>query len=544
MGTLRLVKEYNMTTNRKNNFSTAIILIVIISAGLFYWNNMHREGAKKRVSDDSMVQMTKKLADQEFVTIGNFRIRAEMNSSTPEIGDNTLSIWVRDQNDQVVESVQARAVVQFEQDSNDSAINIPIELQSIQPGHLQGSVTLEKGGEWALAIDVEAASLGHGDLILGFKTGEPGLEQIVSTPEGISHYTCAMHPSVKSATPGSCPICSMDLIAVTHQDVASNSITIDNRRRQMIGIETEKVTHVDLNKEIRAVGQVTYDERRLSNVTLKFDAWVGELHADYVGVQVNKGDVLFTVYSPELLAAQQEYLETLKRLARRGSNDSLLIAARQRLKLWDISSWEIKALEKRGRPLEYIPIYASSTGTIVEKNVEEGSAVKSGETLFRIADLSQVWVEAEVYEADIELISEGMNATITMPYLPSKKIEATVDYIYPYLEGDSRTARIRLNLDNANGALKPDMYAEVKLIADYGHRLAVPEQAVMIAGDSRVIFVDLGEGKLKPIKVKIGRRVNSFIEVIDGLKLGDTIVTSGNFLIASETKLKAGIDQW
>ena len=149
-----------------------------------------------------------------------------------------------------------------------------------------------------------------------------------------------------------------------------------------------------------------------------------------------------------------------------------------------------------------------------------------------------------MYEADVELISEGMNATITMPYLPTKTIEATVDYIYPYLEGDSRTARIRLNLGNAKGQLKPDMYAEVKLIADYGHRLAVPEQAVMIAGDSRVIFVDLGEGKLKPIKVKTGRRVNSFIEIIDGLKLGDTIVTSGNFLIASETKLKAGIDQW
>ena len=533
-----------MTTNRKNIFSTAIILIVVISAGLFYWNNMHREGVKKMTSDGSMVQMTTKLGDQEFVTVGNFRIRAEMNSSTPELGNNTLSIWVRDQNDQVVESVQARALVQFEQDSNDSVINIPIELQSIQPGHLQGSVTLEKEGEWALAIDVEAESLGHGDLILGFRTGEPGLEQIVSTPDGISHYTCAMHPSVKSATPGSCPICSMDLIPVTHQDVASNSITIDNRRRQMIGIETEKVTHIDLSKEIRAVGQVTYDERSLSNVTLKFDAWIGELHADYVGVQVSKGDVLFTVYSPELLAAQQEYLETLKRLARRGSNDSLLIAARQRLKLWDMSSWEIKALEKRGRPLEYVPIYASSTGTIVEKNVEEGSAVKMGETLFRIADLSRVWVEAEVYEADVELISEGMNATITMPYLPSKKIEATVNYVYPYLEGDSRTARIRLNLDNSNGELKPDMYAEVKLIADYGHRLAVPEQAVMIAGDSRVIFVDLGEGKLKPIKVKTGRRVNSFIEIIDGLKLGDTIVTSGNFLIASETKLKAGIDQW
>ncbi len=180
----------------------------------------------------------------------------------------------------------------------------------------------------------------------------------------------------------------------------------------------------------------------------------------------------------------------------------------------------------------------------IEKNVEEGGAIKMGETLFRIADLSQVWVEAEVYEADLELIQEGMAATITLPYLPSKTIEATVDYIYPYLEGDSRTARIRLNLDNENGALKPDMYAEVKLVAEFGHRLVVPEEAVMIAGDSRVVFVDLGEGKLKPVKVKTGRRVNNVIEIVDGLELGDIVVTSGNFLIASETKLKAGIDQW
>jgi len=499
--------------------------------------------SSSNVISKSTLQISK-LGAQEFVTVGNYRMRAVLDPITPEVGTHTLSVWVHDQNDQPVDPVQARAIAQLEQDSNELPVNIPIELQSIQPGHFQGTVTLEKAGKWVLAVDVETESMGHGDLVLGFKTGEPGLYQIVSTPEGISHYTCSMHPSVKSATPGTCPICSMDLVPVTHEEVASKTITIDNRRRQMIGVETDKVTHRDLRKDIRAVGRVTYDERRLSNVTLKFDAWVGELSADFVGAQVKKGEVLFTVYSPELLSAQQEYLETLKRLARRGPGDSLLNAARQRLKLWDMTSWEIKALEKRGKPREYIPIYASSSGTIVEKNVEEGSAVKMGESLLRIADLSQVWIEAEVYEADLELVREGMAATITLPYLPSQTIEATVDYIYPYLEGDSRTARIRLNLDNANGALKPDMYAEVKLVAEFGHRLVVPEEAVMIAGDSRVVFVDLGQGKLKPVKIKMGRRGNGFIEIIDGLELGDTIVTSGNFLIAAETKLKAGIDQW
>jgi Cu(I)/Ag(I) efflux system membrane fusion protein len=533
-----------MRASIKNSINVIVVLIVIIAAGFFYWNYFQDNSAEMMGSDSSAQRVTSKLGAQEFVTVGKFHIRATMNPVAPEIGANTLSIWVRDQNDQLVDSIQVRVIAQLEKDSNELSINIPIELQSVQPGHLKGNVTLEEAGEWALVVDVEAESLGHGDLILGFKTGEPGLKQIISTPKGISHYTCAMHPSVKSATPGSCPICGMNLVAVTNDEATSKTITIDNRRRQMIGVETAKVTHRDLRKEVRAVGRVTYDERRMSNVTLKFDAWIGELTADYVGAQVKKGEVLFTVYSPELLAAQQEYLETLKRLVRRGPEDSLKMAARQRLRLWDMSSWEIKELEKRGRPREYIPIYASSNGTIVEKNVDAGSAVKMGETLFRIADLSQVWIDAEVYEADLELVREGMSATITLPYAPSQVLEAKVDYIYPYLQGDSRTARIRLNLDNANGVLKPDMYAEVKLEAEFGHRLVVPEEAVMLAGESRVVFVDLGEGKLKPVKIKIGRRVEGFIEVINGLELGDTVVTSGNFLIAAETKLKAGIDQW
>tara|TARA_R110002049_G_C9178700_1_gene563494 strand:- start:10465 stop:12453 length:1989 start_codon:yes stop_codon:yes gene_type:complete len=494
-------------------------------------------------SSKPSVQITK-LDTSEFITVGKYRMRAALDPMTPKVGPNTLSVWVNDDKDQPIDPIQAHAVVQLESETNVSPVNISIELQQIQPGYLQGNFTLTEAGDWVLAVDVESENLGHGDLILAFTTDESGLGKIVSTPEGISHYTCSMHPSVKSAVPGACPICSMDLVPVTFDEASSKTITIDNRRRQMIGVETDQVSHRDLRKNIRAVGHVTYDERRLSNVTLKFDAWIGDLFADYVGVQVNKGETLFTVYSPELLAAQQEYLETLKRLARRGPEDSLIRAARQRLKLWDMSSREITALEKRGLPREYVPIYAPSSGTVVAKNIDEGSAVKMGETLFRIADLSQIWVDAEVYEADLELIREGMAATITLPYLPSLTYEATVDYIYPYLESDSRTGRIRLNLENGNGVLKPDMYAEVKLIADIGHRLVVPEEAVMIAGESRVVFVDLGEGKLKPVKIKTGRHVQGFIEVLDGLQFGDTVVTSGNFLIAAETKLKAGIDQW
>ncbi len=486
-----------------------------------------------------------KIDSSEFITVGNYQLRVEIDPEKLSVGvPHTMSVWVHDNNQQEVHTIRARAVAQLEQIENEMAVEIPINLFSADSGKLQGQITFPESGEWAIAIDVESEELGHGDLVLSLKTGEEGLRQIVSTPEGISHYTCAMHPSVKSATPGSCPICSMKLIPITFEDASSNTITIDNRRKQLIGVETDKVTHRDLVRNIRAVGQVTYDQRKMSEVTLKYDAWIGDLKTDYVGSDVNKGEVLFTIYSPERFSAQQEYLETLKRLARRGPKDSLVKAARQRLKLWDMSTREIAALEKRGEPREYIPIYSPSNGTIVEKNIDDGSAVMKGKTLLRIADLSQVWVEAEIYEADLELIQEGMKATITLPYMPSINITATIDYIYPYLHNESRTVRIRLNLNNTEGVLKPDMYAEVNLEIDFGHQLVVPEQAVIIAGNSHVVFVDMGEGKLKPVKIKTGQRLQDYIEVIDGLKFGDVVVTSGNFLIAAETKLKAGIDQW
>jgi Cu(I)/Ag(I) efflux system membrane fusion protein len=324
----------------------------------------------------------------------------------------------------------------------------------------------------------------------------------------------------------------------------ANIITIDNRRRQMIGVETGEATHRKLVKRIRAVGEVKFDERLLSHVTLKFDGYIGDLKADYVGTPVEKGQVLFTVYSPELLAAQQEYLETVKRRGNPASDDPLLRAARQRLALWDMSANEIEALERRGVPLDYIPIYAPRSGTLIERNIADGSAARMGQTLLIIADLSRVWIEAEVFEAEFEQVAAGMTATATLPYLPGRSYQATIEYVYPYLQRESRTGRIRLSLDNPDGALKPDMYAEVSLEADLGNRLSVPEEAIIVAGDSRVVFVDLGGGRLKPVKIKVGRSAQGFVEVLEGLAAGDIVVTSGNFLIAAETRLKSGMDQW
>lgn len=209
-----------------------------------------------------------------------------------------------------------------------------------------------------------------------------------------------------------------------------------------------------------------------------------------------------------------------------------------------MSPQEINALEQRGSPQDYVAIYAPRSGTLIERNIADGSAVRKGQTLLTIADLSRVWIETEVFEADLELVQVGMSATFTLPYLPGRTYPAVVEYIYPYLEGDSRTGRIRLSMENPDGVLKPDMYAEVSLKAELGRQLSIPEEAIIVAGDSRVVFVDLEEGRLKPVRIKTGRNAQGFVEVLDGLSAGDIVVTSGNFLIAAETRLKAGIEQW
>jgi Cu(I)/Ag(I) efflux system membrane fusion protein len=397
------------------------------------------------------------------------------------------------------------------------AMRAPADLEETAPGRYQGSMDLPMRGEWPLTISFDA----------------PG-GQSVRLQFDLATDRANM-PIAGGATPVGGGPAGID---------TSNAITIDNRRRQMIGVEIGEATHRDMTKIIRLLGAVSYNERLLSHVTVKFDGYIGDLKADYVGTPIEQGQVLFTIYGPEMLAAQQDYLETLRRRQNRTADDPVIHAARQRLRLWDLAPSEIEALERRGTPEDYVPIHAPRAGTLIERNIADGSAARMGQTLLTIADLSKVWIDAEVFEADLELVRTGMRATVTLPYLPGRTYPATVEYVYPYLQRDSRTGRIRLSLDNPDGVLKPDMYAEVSLQADLGHRLTVPEEAIIVAGDSRVVFVDLGGGRLNPVRINTGRRAQGYVEVLDGLSLGDAVVTSGNFLVAAETRLKTGIKQW
>lgn len=365
-----------------------------------------------------------------------------------------------------------------------------------------------------------------------------------------AYYTCSMHPSVKQETPGTCPICSMGLIAVSEEEVASGIIRVDEGRRQKIGVRMATVISRPVELTIRTVGKTSYDESRVRDVTLKLDGYVERLYVNKTGEFIRTGQPLFAIYSPELYAAQQEYLLAIRsqRAAQQSAvpdrADYLVRAAKQRLRLWDFSDAQIAQIAKTGRPVERMPVLSPYSGFVIEKHVVEGAAVQAGTRIYRVAALDRIWVEAEVYEKDLGLIRPGLAARVTLPYLPGRPFAGRITYVYPYLDAATRTGKVRIELANPNLELKPEMYADVELQIQAGSRLMVPDSAVIQTGPRQLVFVDLGEGRLKPQQVQLGRKSNGSFEVLSGLKEGDRVVASANFLIASESRIRAAEKFW
>jgi Cu(I)/Ag(I) efflux system membrane fusion protein len=305
-----------------------------------------------------------------------------------------------------------------------------------------------------------------------------------------------------------------------------------------------------LQPELRATGRVSWDETALHDVSLKVRGWIGELHADAVGALVERGQVLFTIYSPELYAAQREYLLATQAQARARATgtpdraDYLVTAARNRLRLWDLAPADIERIALTGVPLERLPIRSPASGYVVEKNVVAGGAVDPGQLLYRIAPLDRVWIEAQVYEEQIALLSPGMRASIDVPALPGRHFEGTLAWVYPSLSESTRTAQVRVELANPDLALRPDMFATVHIETARSERLVVPVSAVLHAGERSFVFLDLGEGRLRPQPVQVGMRVGEEVEVLSGLEEGQAVVSSATFLVASESRLRAALDQW
>ncbi|MEW6245093.1 MAG: efflux RND transporter periplasmic adaptor subunit [Nitrospirota bacterium] len=329
-----------------------------------------------------------------------------------------------------------------------------------------------------------------------------------------------------------------------------NTVTIAPERLQTIGVRFQEAARRPLEKAIRTVGRVEIDERRLARVNIKFDGWIEDLRVSAVGDHVKKGEILFTIYSPDLVATQEEYLLALQSYRELGGSEfpevargakELLEATKRRFQLWDITEDHIRDLERTGRVLRTLPIHSPITGTVIRMQARAGTYVTPGTELYFIADLSQIWIMADIYEYELPSIRIGQGAMVTLSYDPQTKLHGHVGFIYPTLDPKTRTARVRFEVDNPGERLKPDMYANVELKIPLGTRLAIPRDAVLESGERQIIFIHHGGGKLEWRTVKLGERAGDWVEVVQGLKEGDHVVTSANFLIDSESQLKAAV---
>jgi len=401
-------------------------------------------------------------------------------------------------------------------------------------------------------------------------------------------YTCSMHPQVVQDHPGNCPICGMKLVPVRKNEAStskdrqssgnrkiryykstmllgeisqtprkdsmgmdmvpvyegeekSQTINVDPVTVQKMGVRTAPVVKGPLRRVIRTVGAIDYNETALADVTTKFKGWIENLYVDSTGKQVRKGEPLFDIYSPELYTAQNEYVLALNQ----GGAGGLRSSARQKLKLFDISEDQIAELEKTRQPQRTLRVNAPIDGIVVEKMAVKGQMVDAGMKLYRLADLSIVWVQSQIYEQDLALLKLGQEAEVSLSYLPDRKFRGRITYIYPTVDEKTRTAKVRMEFHNPGLFLKPGMFATVEIQAELEpEALLVPDTAVLRSGDKNTVFVALDGGKFEPRTVTLGARSEGDqIQVLSGLNEGERVVTSGQFMLDSESQLREAIQK-
>ncbi|MFN2633466.1 MAG: efflux RND transporter periplasmic adaptor subunit [Thermoanaerobaculia bacterium] len=364
-----------------------------------------------------------------------------------------------------------------------------------------------------------------------------------------------MHPQYRSDRPGKSPDCGMDMIPkyAEGEPVSAGSVPpglsvvrIPLERRQQIGVATGKVTRRQIAGATETNGVIAEDEGRLNSVSAKFSGYIDKLLVDRTGQPVRRGQALLTVYSPELVATERELLlavENARRLQASSSAGaasdagSLLAATRQRLRLWDISESQIERIEKKGEISKTLTLYSPASGVVLKKDAVAGMAITPGMALYTIADLSSVWVLADVYQSEMGSVAKGNPAEITASFLTGETFRGRVDFVYPTLSEETRTIKVRVVVPNPKGSLKPGMFVRVSLQAGQRDVLSVPRSALIDTGDRQIAFVEQSAGVYAPRAVKTGASGKEFVEVLSGLAEGETIVTSANFLIDSESRI-------
>ncbi|MGP8238302.1 MAG: efflux RND transporter periplasmic adaptor subunit [Limisphaerales bacterium] len=407
------------------------------------------------------------------------------------------------------------------------------------------------------------AAVGTGVFIAGCSK-ERGDGAVTTANESKTLYTCGMHPQVIQDHPGNCPICGMKLtpirkeasldntnsIASARPDQSavgeSQAITIDSATMQNMDIRTATVSRGPLRRIVRTVGVVDYNETTLGDVTTKFKGWIEKLDVNATGQLVMRGDPLFEIYSPDLYSAQVEYLlATSSPSNATPGAEEIRISALTKLKFFDISDGQIAELEKMRQPRKTLRILAPQDGFVVEKNVTEGQMVDAGMRIYKLADLGLVWVQADIYEQDLAYIKLGQEASVTLSYLPDREFRGRVTYIYPNVDEKTRTARVRMEFHNPGYFLKPGMFATVKIVSELEPSvLLVPDMAILRSGDKATVFVALEGGRFAPRTVTLGPEAeDDEYQVLSGVSEGERIVTSGQFMLDSESQLREAIQK-
>ncbi|ARA94527.1 hypothetical protein AWN76_016090 [Rhodothermaceae bacterium RA] len=370
-----------------------------------------------------------------------------------------------------------------------------------------------------------------------------------STDDAPLYWTCSMHPQVRSEEPGTCPICGMDLVPVRQTAASEGVVEIDPVTIQNIGVRTATVRVEPLSRSVRTTGRFEVNEQAVVAVSPKVGGWVERLHVDYEGARVRAGDPLLSIYSPELVSTQEEYLLALRHAERlagtAGEADArrLVDAARRRLAYWDISDQQIEHLAQSGTPMKTLTLYAPASGTVTRKQVVEGQQIRAGQTLLELADLSRLWLMIDVYEQDLAWMRIGTPAEVALPYQPGTSFSGRIDYLYDTLDSATRTARARVVVPNPDRALKPGMYATVTLTGgETAPMPTVPEEALIRTGTRAVVIQALGQGRFRPIDVTPGLHAGGRVQILEGLAGGEQVVTSAQFLIDSEARLASAVN--
>ena len=446
---------------------------------------------------------------------GNYQLQLQLTPEKPKIGNNSLTITVHNNEAEPVTDVILDMYAEMPAMGSMQAMREVVSIEKTAIGQYQGHYELPMNGSWPLTLSINSQSEGQATALFDINTSRAGVKLTQATPNKLAPQTNQTSPSEFA------------------------EFTVDTYRRQLIGVKTAEVICENMIKTIHLGAKISYNQSTLTDISLKYDAWIGQLQADYLGKSVRQGETLFTAYSPELVSAQDEYLSSLQ-----DNRPYLRNASRKRLQRWGVNNAQIKTLQRRGKSRDYLPILSPRNGIIIEKHIVTGSAVKMGTSVLRLADLSTVWVEGEVYESDLALLKVGMEVKISLPEHPNQIHTAQISFIDAMLNPKTHSAIVRAELTNPQGLFKPNMFANMAIQIELGERIVIPEQAVIYSGKQRIVFIDKGNGRLLPKKIKTGLRNNQSIEVLEGLNYGEIIVTSGNFLIAAESKLKAGLAQW